>query len=72
MLNIFYEGMLAGPNIRGCLAGRNILYPGDDDPLAVALAVSEVIHKHKTVSESLSILKNSRGKELDYLTSKIL
>ncbi len=72
ILNIFQEGMLAGQNIRGCLAGRNILYPGDDDPLAVALAVSEIIHKHKTVSESLSILKNSRGKELDYLTSKIL
>ncbi len=72
ILKLFQKGMSAGPNIRGCLAGRNILYPGDDDPLAVALAISEIIHKRKTVSESLSVLKNSRGKKLDYLTSKTL
>ena len=28
-------GLKAGPNVRGALVGRNILYPGDDDPLAV-------------------------------------
>src|ERR1017187_4929885 len=28
----------AGPNVRGALVGRNVLYPGDEDPLAMAEA----------------------------------
>jgi DhnA family fructose-bisphosphate aldolase class Ia len=71
-LKEFREGLLAGPNVRGCLAGRNILYPGDDDPFAIALAVSEIIHKRKNVSEALLTLQINRGKKMDYLTSKIL
>ena len=71
-LKSFNKGISAGKNIRGCLVGRNILYPGNDDPLAVGLAISEIIHKGKSPSEALSTLKNNRGKELDYLTSKIL
>ena len=71
ILNAFYKGMLAGKNIRGCLAGRNVLYPRDDDPLAVALAISEIIHEGKSVSDALSTLKNNRDKKLDFLTSKI-
>ena len=38
-------GMSAGANVRGALVGRNVLYPGDDDPLAVAEAVGEIVHK---------------------------
>ncbi|MFW9928407.1 MAG: class I fructose-bisphosphate aldolase [Candidatus Thorarchaeota archaeon] len=72
VLKEFREGLIAGPNVRGCLAGRNILYPGDDDPYAVTLAVSEIIHKRKNVSEALITLLNNRGKKMDYLTSKIL
>ncbi|TFG16708.1 MAG: hypothetical protein EU531_05645 [Promethearchaeota archaeon] len=72
ILKEFHEGMQSGFNIRGCLVGRNILFPGDDDPLAVALAISEIIHKKKSVSKALSTIESNRGKELDYLTSKIL
>ncbi|TFF69088.1 MAG: hypothetical protein EU516_01180 [Promethearchaeota archaeon] len=72
ILKQFHEGMLSGSNIRGCLVGRNILFPGYDDPLAVALAICEIIHKKKSVSEALSTLKSNQGKELDYLTSKIV
>jgi len=72
ILKQFHEGMLSGSNIRGCLVGRNILFPGYDDPLAVALAIGEIIHKKKSVLEALATLKSNRGVELDYLTSKIL
>lgn len=72
ILNEFRKGLSASPNVRGCLAGRNILYPGEDDPFAVALAVSEIIHTRKNVSEALLTLQNNRGKEMDYITSKIL
>jgi hypothetical protein len=34
----------AGSNVRGALAGRNILYPGAQDPLAAAEALGKVIH----------------------------
>jgi len=72
MMEKFQKGMSAGKNIRGCLVGRNILYPGLDDPYAVALGVSEIIHKQKAVSEVISLILNNRGKDLDFLTSKII
>jgi DhnA family fructose-bisphosphate aldolase class Ia len=47
------EGMAAGTNVRGALVGRNVLYPGDDDPLAVAEAVGRIIHQGITVEEAM-------------------
>lgn len=35
--------MKAGATVRGVLMGRNILFPGDGDPLTVAKAVAEVV-----------------------------
>lgn len=40
----FAEGMNAGPNVYGALVGRNILYPGADDPAVIARAVCHVVH----------------------------
>lgn len=44
LLTDFAEGMAAGPNVYGALVGRNILYPGADDPAVIARAVCHVIH----------------------------
>ncbi len=38
------SGLAAGPNVRGALVGRNILYPGEADPLTAAEAVGAIIH----------------------------
>jgi hypothetical protein len=38
------NALAAGTNVRGALVGRNVLYPGTGDPLAVAEAVGGVIH----------------------------
>ena len=46
-------GMAAGANVRGALVGRNVLYPGDDDPLAVAEAVGAIIHQGWTVDQAV-------------------
>lgn len=35
--------MAAGPNVRGALIGRNVIWPGDGDPQAVAVAVARVV-----------------------------
>jgi DhnA family fructose-bisphosphate aldolase class Ia len=45
-------GMSAGANVRGALVGRNVLYPGDDDPLAVAEAVGGIVHQGWTVEQA--------------------
>jgi hypothetical protein len=47
------SGMAAGSNVRGALVGRNVLYPGDDDPLAVAEAVGGIVHQGWTVEQAM-------------------
>lgn len=44
VLDEFVAGMQAGANVRGCLVGRNVLYPGGD-PAAMARAVVSVVHE---------------------------
>jgi DhnA family fructose-bisphosphate aldolase class Ia len=46
-------GMAAGANVRGALVGRNVLYPGDDDPLAAAEAVGGIVHQGWTVEQAM-------------------
>jgi hypothetical protein len=41
------SALAAGPNVRGALVGRNVLYPGDGDPLEVAEAAGAIIHSGK-------------------------
>lgn len=36
--------LAAGPNVRGALIGRNVLYPGSDDPATAAAAVVRLVH----------------------------
>jgi len=62
----------AGKNVKGCLVGRNILYPGFDDPRAVALAVSKIFHEHESTENAVKFLAENRGKKMDFLSSKIM
>jgi DhnA family fructose-bisphosphate aldolase class Ia len=63
----FAKGMHAGTNIRGALVGRNILFPGDDDPLATAMAVHRIVHDGYTVEQAVGYLMKRRGQNLDAL-----
>ncbi|MBD3255738.1 MAG: TIM barrel protein [Candidatus Lokiarchaeota archaeon] len=72
ILENFEKGLGAGKNVKGCLVGRNLLYPGYDDPQAVGLAVSKIIHENMNTEEAVKILANSRGEDMDFLTSKIM
>jgi DhnA family fructose-bisphosphate aldolase class Ia len=57
-------GLSAGPNVRGALVGRNVLYPGAADPLAVANAVGGIIHKGWTVEQAIEVMtQETRGKK---------
>jgi hypothetical protein len=59
--------MAAGQNIRGALVGRNVLYPGDEDPQAMASAVGGIIHEGWSVDLALERLAAARGQNLDRL-----
>jgi len=48
-----FAGMASGANVRGALVGRNVLYPGDADPLAVARAVGGIVHQGWTVEQAI-------------------
>lgn len=60
-------GLKAGANVRGALVGRNILYPGDDDPLAVIESVGAIIHQGYTVEQALEAQLAHRGRDMDWL-----
>jgi DhnA family fructose-bisphosphate aldolase class Ia len=57
------RGMAAGANVRGAMIGRNVLYPGADDPRAVAAAVVSIVHEGGGVDEALQAMDAERGKE---------
>jgi DhnA family fructose-bisphosphate aldolase class Ia len=65
-INELTDGMKAS-NVRGALVGRNVLYPGDEDPLAAALAVSRTVHAGIGAKEALDYMAEVRGTNLDVL-----
>ncbi len=68
ILKEFSKGMAAGNNVRGALVGRNVLYPGAEDPLAVAGAVSRIVHHTYSFEQALAHVASVRGKDEDRLT----
>ena len=68
ILKGFEKGLQAGAQVRGVLVGRNILFPGDDDPLAAALAVNSLVHKNFKADQALNLMGDYRGKNMDALT----
>lgn len=60
------EGALqAGSNVRGALVGRNVLYPGAEDPLAMAEAAGGIVHEGWSVEQALAGMARVRGTALD-------
>ena len=45
--------------------GRNVHHPGVDDPLAVSLAVTGVVHDGLDAEEAIARLMDSRGREME-------
>lgn len=68
VLREFAAGMKAGNNIRGAMVGRNILFPGDEDPSVLASAVDAVVHRGADADESIRRAGEARDAELDALS----
>ena len=68
LLEMFARGMKAGPNVRGVMAGRSVLFPpGADDPAAVAHAIEAVVHDGTDARTAASRLAEARGSAMDWL-----
>jgi hypothetical protein len=63
------SALRAGSNVRGALVGRNVLYPGDEDPLAMAEAVGGIVQEGWTVDQALASMAFARGKGMDRLSA---
>jgi DhnA family fructose-bisphosphate aldolase class Ia len=63
----FANGMTAGKNVRGALVGRNVTFPGNDDPRAVASAIHGVVHKGWRAAQAVEHLLQVRGQEMNAL-----
>ncbi|HTS60400.1 MAG TPA: hypothetical protein VMH28_00165 [Candidatus Acidoferrales bacterium] len=61
------SAMRAGPNVRGALVGRNVLYPGPDDPLAMADAAGGIVHQAWSAVQALASMDGTRGTDVDRL-----
>ncbi len=66
-LGEFANGMKAGGNVRGALVGRNVLYPGNDDPMAVAMAIQKIVQDGISADEAVEVLMSLRGQDMDWL-----
>jgi len=68
ILRDFAAGMRAGATIRGALFGRNVTFPGRDDPRAVAMAVAGIVHQGWDAAQAVGRLGEVRDREIDLFT----
>jgi len=61
LLGNIVTALAAGPNVRGVLVGRNILFPGDRDPAAMAAAVGRIVHEGASAEEAETVLREFRS-----------
>ena len=71
LLREVVAGLASGSNVRGALVGRNVLYPGTADPLAVGDAIGGIIHKGWTVEQALDHLHSFKGEHLDWAKRRL-
>jgi DhnA family fructose-bisphosphate aldolase class Ia len=67
----FAYAMKSAPNVRGAMVGRNITFVQHNDPRAVALSLSMVIHENYSVEQALEYIVKKRGEDMD-LFSKVV
>jgi len=67
----FAAGMLAGANVRGAMVGRNVTFPGLEDPAAVANAVFAIVHAGASPDEAIQMTMDERDRKMDFLRDTI-
>lgn len=69
LLRQIEAAMKAGPNVRGVMMGRNLLYPPGEDPLPLAMAVNSIVHDRRSAEEAMEQMEKWSGKNLDVFVS---
>ncbi|MGI8733303.1 MAG: class I fructose-bisphosphate aldolase [Pyrinomonadaceae bacterium] len=69
LLREIAAGLDAGPNVRGALVGRNVLYPGAEDPFVVAQAAGSIIHNNWTVERALNATEAAPAPDMNKLAN---
>jgi hypothetical protein len=54
--------------VRGALVGRNVLFPGEGDPLAAAHAAGGLVHHGWSLERALEALDTHEGGGMDWLS----
>ncbi len=67
----FAAGMATAANVRGALVGRNVSFPGPEDPAAVAQAISEIVHQGISADEAVEVTMTHRDAKMDFLQEYI-
>lgn len=63
-LRDFAQGLAAGARVRGAIVGRNLLYPGKDDPLPMCRALGKLVHEGCSVSDALRTVEEAEAQVL--------
>jgi hypothetical protein len=53
------------------MVGRNVTFPGREDPAAVAQAINLIIHQGISADEAIKATMANRNREMDFLTRYI-
>ncbi len=56
-LRDFAQGLSAGPQVRGAVIGRNLLFPGELDPFLMSRALTALVHRGAGIEEALRLLQ---------------
>ena len=67
----FATGMATRSNVRGALVGRNISFPGPEDPAACAQAIYGIVHDGLSASEAVELTMARRGERMDLILKYI-
>jgi hypothetical protein len=67
----FAAAVATRANVRGSMVGRNVTFPGREDPAAVAQAIHRIVHEQIPADEAVEVTMSSRDREMDFLTRYI-
>jgi DhnA family fructose-bisphosphate aldolase class Ia len=63
-----HSALAAGPNVRGAMIGRNVLYPADGDPLGPAYAIQALVHERADLDAAMACMEKAAKVPQDVLT----
>jgi DhnA family fructose-bisphosphate aldolase class Ia len=65
-----HQALAAGPNVRGAMIGRNVLYPADGDPLGPAFAIQALVHNRADLETAMQCMGQVANQPMDVLACR--